>query len=200
MIRQTPQRATRPSALIQGGVGRRRGFTLVELMATLVVMAILTALALPSFNGPLVGMRLSANASEFVDAISAARSEAQRMRSVVVICPRSSTGACAPSPANWNSGWLIFVDSNGDDAFAATETRVRVHEPLDSRTSMAEAKMANIRIDPTGATIGITTGFRTIKLSDSSTRSVARYVVLGRAGRARVLTETECTNSNGCTP
>lgn len=200
MIRQTAQRATRPAALNQGGAERRRGFTLIELMATLAVMAILTALALPSFNGPLVGMRLSANASEFVDAISASRSEAQRMRSVVVICPRSTTGTCDSAAANWNAGWLIFVDSDGDGNYGATETRVRVHEPLDSRTTMAEATMAKIRIDPTGATIGITTGFRTIKLSDSSSTSVARYVVLGRAGRARVLTESECTIANGCTP
>ena len=54
----------------------QQGFTLIELMTTIAVMAILTTIALADFVNPLVDMRQSSLASEFADTLSLARSEA----------------------------------------------------------------------------------------------------------------------------
>ena len=52
------------------------GFTLIELMVTLAVAAILLAIAIPSFNSLLVSSRLTTAANDFVNALAIARSSA----------------------------------------------------------------------------------------------------------------------------
>ncbi|MDZ7814402.1 MAG: GspH/FimT family pseudopilin [Ideonella sp.] len=175
-----------------------QGFTLVELMTTIAVMAILTTIALADFVNPLVDMRQSSLASEFADTVSLARSEAQRRRQVVVLCPRSVAGGCQAGASNWDSGWVMFQDSDADGTADNDENVIQVRSNLDSRTSLGPDGTA-IAMDPQGATIGLTSGTRTFKLTDRNVSS-KRYVVLGRAGRARSLAQADCTSSKGCTP
>lgn len=175
-----------------------KGFTLIELMTTIAVMAILTTIALADFVNPLVDMRQSSLASEFADTLSLARSEAQRRRQVVVLCPRSVTGSCQAGAANWNSGWVMFQDTDVDGTVDSGEDIIQVRSNLDKRTTLGP-NGSLIAMDPQGATIDLTAGTRTFQLSDSNV-SNKRYVVLGRAGRARSLAQTDCTAEKGCTP
>ncbi len=177
-----------------------KGFTLIELMTTIAVMAILTTIALADFVNPLVDMRQSSLASEFADTLSLARSEAQRRRQVVVLCPRSVSGGCQAGAANWNSGWVMFQDNDADRTLDGDEQVIQVRSNLDARATLAateDPKGDPIAMDPQGATIGLQTGSRTFQFSDSKV-SNKRYVVLGRAGRARSLAQADCTPEKGC--
>jgi type IV fimbrial biogenesis protein FimT len=183
-----------------------KGFTLIELMTTIAVMAILTTIALADFVNPLVDMRQSSLASEFADTVSLARSEAQRRRQVVVLCPRSVSGGCQAGAANWNSGWVMFQDTDDDRTVDSGEEVIQVRSNLDNRTTLVALGPAGapevdptIAMDPQGATIDLTTSARTFRFSDSNVSS-KRYVVLGRAGRARSLAQADCTSDKGCTP
>jgi len=186
----------------RGTPRKHGGFTLAEFVTTLAIMAVVTAMTLPNLINPLVEMRLSTVASQFANTLTMARSEAQRQRAVVLICPRSAQNGCTNNASNWNQGWFMFVDTNTNDQFDANETILQVHSNLDSRTTLSESNQAPlIKMDATGATMGLSSGIRTFKLTDSGTRSVARYVVLDRTSRARVLTDSECkANTSGCTP
>jgi type IV fimbrial biogenesis protein FimT len=88
------------------------GFSLLELMMTLTVAAILFGVGIPSFVDMVRNNRVAANVNELSTAFAIARSEAIRRGANVTVC-RSTDGAnCG---ANWGDGWIIFVDNAASD-------------------------------------------------------------------------------------
>ncbi|NND64684.1 MAG: prepilin-type N-terminal cleavage/methylation domain-containing protein [Gammaproteobacteria bacterium] len=81
------------------------GFTLIELIVTLIMAAVLVTLAVPTFQGTVARNRISASVNDFVGAVSRARSESLKRHQPVSI---TRTGA------NWMSGYTIFTDINGN--------------------------------------------------------------------------------------
>lgn len=101
------------AALMQP-TGKSQGFTLVELMVTVAVLAILVAVAVPSFASISNRNRLSALANDVVSSLQTARMEALRRGQRVVLC-RSSDGATCSTGNPWN-GWIVFTDADGNNA------------------------------------------------------------------------------------
>lgn len=77
-----------------------RGFTLVELMVTISVLAIIMALAVPSFRQLLEAQRMRAAAFDIVADLVLARSEALK---------RGTTVTLAPATGGWANGWSVSV-------------------------------------------------------------------------------------------
>nr|WP_051464538.1 GspH/FimT family pseudopilin [Pseudoxanthomonas suwonensis] len=86
------------------------GFTLVELMVTLGVLAILVSMATPSFTSVINSNRLSSQANELVADIQLARSEALRRNRTVRLCRSDNGSACATGTGNW-TGWIVMLPS-----------------------------------------------------------------------------------------
>lgn len=91
---------------------RTPGFTLVELLVTVAVAAILLALAVPGFGALVRSNRAEVQASSLVNSLGYARSEAVKRGVQVTVSPLA---AGAP----WNGGWRVWIDRNGDGAYAA---------------------------------------------------------------------------------
>lgn len=89
-----------PSAL--DGFARRRatGFTVVELVITVAIVALLAALALPNFREFSVRMTVTDNTNDLVGALNVARSEAVK---------RGRAAAVIANDGNWNNGWQVVV-------------------------------------------------------------------------------------------
>src|SRR5436309_3565173 len=91
--------------------GTQRGFTLLELMTALTVLAILVGIATPSFRQFSANSRTVASANSLANALAVGRSEALRRGSPVAICASLDGIAC--NTTNWSQGWLVFTDGSG---------------------------------------------------------------------------------------
>lgn len=91
---------------------RAAGFTLVELMVTLAVAAILMAIAIPNFTALINSNRLTATGNELVASLQLARSEALRRNTQVRVC-RSEDGSSCAGAGQWNR-WITLVVSSDE--------------------------------------------------------------------------------------
>jgi len=121
-----------------------RGFTLVELMVTLAVLAILATLAIPSFQEVIRSSRLSTAANDLSSAMALARSEAVRRGARVTLC-RSSTYSealpvCDTGSGSWSDGWVLFVNADADapPVLDAGEEILRRGGPMNTNTLMTQ--------------------------------------------------------------
>lgn len=85
----------------------QKGFTLIELMITLAVLAIVLGIAAPSFSSMLQDNRASTLGSELQGALQFARSEAVKRRQSVVICRSNAGGGDCEEGTDWSGGWLV---------------------------------------------------------------------------------------------
>ena len=114
----------------------KKGFSLIELIVTLSVAAILMTLAVPSFSSFVKDNRLITQANDFVTALNLARSEAIRRSGRVTVCKSSDQISCGGS-GSWDQGWIVFADVNGDGVVTNPATNVlRVHGSLSGGVSL----------------------------------------------------------------
>jgi type IV fimbrial biogenesis protein FimT len=98
-----------------------RGFTMVELMVSIAIAAILAGLAVPSFRDLIASNRLKSHTSAFHTSLLLARSEAiKRKEGRVVVC-KSADGAACTTDGGWQQGWIVFADANGNGSVNAGE-------------------------------------------------------------------------------
>jgi type IV fimbrial biogenesis protein FimT len=81
-----------------------RGFTIIELMITLAVAAILTMLAMPSFKHLMISTNLSGVNNDLTGAMQFARTEAVSRQTAIAV---------AASAGNWQNGWTVQIAPAG---------------------------------------------------------------------------------------
>lgn len=88
-----------------------RGFSMAELLVAISIVAVLTAIAVPSFQTLMLGMRLTSYANELVATSMLARSKAISQNASVTMC-QSSDGATCGGASTWETGYLLVCSSN----------------------------------------------------------------------------------------
>jgi type IV fimbrial biogenesis protein FimT len=169
-----------------------RGFTLIELMVVVAILATLAALAAPSFADAIRRQRVESMREEMLASLAQAKVEAiTRGQGVTLL--RTSPCPQAQNALDWDCGWTVFADLNGSNTIDAGEpilhvvqgkpgTRVR-RNPAASVTGIdrfGQPAMARIEIFPAGPGFNATDGL---------------LLCLARSGRVR----TE-RGSSSCTP
>jgi len=134
------------------------GFTLVELLITILVAALLMALAIPAFHSFVENNRIAASTNQLVSALAVARSEGIHRREDVVLCSSTNPAALVPTcaaSASWETGWIAFTDRNGNGAIdvppGGTDVLLRVWEAIPAgHTLTATGGMTQARFDRLG--------------------------------------------------
>lgn len=162
---------------------RAGGFTIVELVVSTALLAILIQLAVPPFAQILVNWQRDQVTRTMTDHLMLARSEAIRWSQRVVMCNSDDGRQCAPSASrDWKSGWLVFrdVDNNGqfndnDKLIAVSLTRENV---LSIRGNALRQRFVFM---PTGM---MASGMGTIEIVPRS--GISQKIIVNRIGRVRL--------------
>ena len=176
-----------------------RGFTLIELVTTIAIVAILMVIAVPSFITYQRNSELTAHANSLLAAINAARSEAMKRGRNAMVVPSDG--------ADWASGWVVFVDLDRslDYAQASDVTVLNAPPPPAYLTitgrGTTNAAAPYILYDASGYSRTKAGGFGALtfelKRSDvSGTEQLSqiRRVKIASTGRARVCTPKTATD------
>ena len=160
---------------------RQLGLTLIELMVAMAVMVILAAFGVPSFQGHLKDNRRITHINEMVSAMNLARSEATKGGGRVAFCPSTDNATC--SGGNFDSGWIVFVNSDGDTppAVDGSETILRTNAGTTGADTSLRAT-GGIASGVNFLATGRPDGFGDITYCDERGAAHARTVVLNLVG------------------
>ena len=169
-----------------------QGFTLIEVIITLMIASILASIAAPSFSTLIKSNRITSSVNELTAALYLSRSEAIKRGRIVRVCASSNGASCATS-GNWEQGWIIFEDENNNGVVDTGEELIRVHKAIANQvTIVGNADLTlGVSYTPTGRLTPSTNGSITV-CDDRAANDYGRQIKLVRTGRFRIATpETE---------
>lgn len=174
-----------------GPMSKVRGVTLIELLVTVAILAILLAIGVPGFQDFFASNRAITSTSDFMTSLSIARSEAIKRGQRVVVCKSANPLAALPactSADTWAQGWIVFVDDNNDATRqnSVDEPILRVHAALEQTSFSGNANVADyVSFTGTGAT-KMTSGAIQSGTLTLCASPVQREVIISSGGRIRV--------------
>jgi len=160
-----------------------KGLTLFELMIVLIILAILTSLAVPSFKDIYRKQQVDGELNILFTLIYFARSEAIKRNKVVTICKSDDGNLCG---GDWTNGWIVFADEDKDGNRDAGDTFISSGKVDEGYQLSWSAFGSNnyIRFTANGLTVSQNGSFKLCP-NDNDAR-FARAVVISKTARVRI--------------
>jgi prepilin-type N-terminal cleavage/methylation domain-containing protein len=186
-----------------------KGFTFVEMMVVLGIVAIAFSLALPELSGFVRRNQISSATNELLAAFGLARAEAIKRGAPVVVCASTNGATCATggSASVWEFGYIVYVDVNADGQrqtpVAAGEDLLRaIPAPGGQLAIQSAGAIPGVRFAPNGMLHGGSAGMRfAVTNPKSPSAEEYRYICIARAGRANAMNNQTFLNDTrfaGC--
>lgn len=177
------------------------GFTLVELMLTLAIAAIIVTQAVPSFSGMIKNNRLVTQTNDLVADINLARSEAVTRGVRVILCrsadSRAAGATCGGTNNTWSTGWLMYADDDGSGDFeTANDTLIRISQPAQADLTIMANANGDTDLQYNSDGTANETGTAIFAICDARGVSNGRQINVNNVGRPRLISApiNSCTN------
>ncbi|MDJ0750531.1 MAG: GspH/FimT family pseudopilin [Woeseiaceae bacterium] len=180
----------------------QNGFTLHELLITVLIAGVVMTVGIPNLLALNQNGRMTATANNIHSAFHLARSESSRAKANITVCASSSSLAATPDcEGDWDEGFIVFVDDDGDlSVDAGTDSILRVFPALDDSITLAVADDATyFSFASTGlgrSNVGGNSAVSQIVMCDergtktaAGGRSAARLFVVTPLGRAQIFND-----------
>ncbi len=148
MSQQTSISAGRPGIRVRT---RWSGYTVYEMLITLLIASLLVGIAVPSLRFFVVNSKLSTGTNSLVIALNLARSEAVTRSVPVSVCP-STTGTNCTSTA-WNQGWIVFVDEDVAGTVDGADLILLRSDGFSSDVNVSLVGPPYLQFQPTGSLV-----------------------------------------------
>ncbi|RYF08868.1 MAG: prepilin-type N-terminal cleavage/methylation domain-containing protein [Comamonadaceae bacterium] len=174
-----------------------RGFTTIELMVVVAIVAVLMALAAPSFGFLIERWRVLQAVDGLKTTLYYGRSEAIRRGSSIYLekIPKTGSSGCVSDDTDmdWDCGWVVFADANNNQRWDAGEEIQRFDAPRSIKVSRTES-LVTITLNRWGTLDSGALGF-TVSPSSNVRSSATKGVCMTPAGRIRVINQEDvpCT-------
>ena len=159
---QTVQQVT---STLRFRASRQQGFTLLELVITMTIAAILLAIGIPSFRYVTTANRMSGEINGLLADMLFARSEAIKEGQTVTVCA-SANGQTCSGAATWNTGWIVFPGT-GNPANVNAVLRVQGNFNGGDTLQPTDATTSAVQFNREGFALGLP-GAVTVDLHDST--------------------------------
>lgn len=179
---------------------KNSGFTLIELIMVLVVMAIILSIAVPSFRTMFANNQAGAISEDFIAALNLARSEAVKRGKLVSICRTTNAASCTSSTGDWNTGYIVYLDSSSSETLTtttiATDGIIRIY-PSSANTAISVMRGASdvtfLRYNSMGSLAKNVTGEATVTTSATKCKGNNKRVMTVKLSGAISVTKQACS-------
>ena len=169
----------------------QRAMTVLELLITLAILSILTAVAVPAWHNSLVYGRRAAALNAMRSSLAFARSNAITRGRTVALCTSRDHRHC--DHGHWDEGWIVYVDRNENYERDTGETVLRVHTGLGAGGSLSGNRLIahHVGFLRNGLMHGVHNGTITYQTTPRRPR-LRRCLVVSRSGRIRAADGAHC--------
>ncbi len=176
------------------------GFTFIELMIVMTMVAVMAAIALPNLGQFIANNRLKSQMYNMLESINIARAEAVKRKVKTVMCrsadPTATTPACGGTANTWTTGWIVYAKGDANDAYnSATDTIIGIGNAAhDTVTVMSNADGNSYLVYKPDGTLDETSQ-AVYAICDDRGESDGKQISIKLVGRAAIKSNpiTDCT-------
>lgn len=166
---------------------RENGFTAIELMVVVAIVAILAALAMPSFRNVVDRYRVRQATEEMTATLYLARAEAIKRGGQITIRKAAPAGCTTLNAGDWSCGWTVFLDADKDGVFDAGEEELQ-SSPASKGVDVKLVQGSGVsfmKIDAWGQFAGLSAFSVELKPKDNTNPALLKRLCMSSGGRLR---------------